>query len=169
MQSWKTAHECKLHCTPTNTNYTHCIHRMRLRPVKPQCQVEDLELVDPWNFEPDPTISEEEKEPQLSYSKVRHHINEDNMQLPIRTPDVQFFFWKPNNKILWHDTWTNVWPICILRWRLSSKRKHKKHQNQLIQEIMLSQTTQFSYRPIVLLAQIDHATFTGTIIWHWPK
>ena len=73
----------------TNTNYTQCIHRMRLRPVKPQCQVEDLEHVDPENFEADPTIPEEEREPQLFDNQVRHHINEDNMQLPITTPDVQ--------------------------------------------------------------------------------
>ena len=62
---------------------------MRLRPVKPQYQVEDLEHVDPENFEADPTIPEEEREPQLFDNQVRHHINEDNMQLPITTPDVQ--------------------------------------------------------------------------------
>ena len=45
----------------TNTNYTQCIHRMRLRPVKPQYQVEDLEYVDPENFEADPTIPEGER------------------------------------------------------------------------------------------------------------
>ena len=62
---------------------------MRLRPVKPQYQVEDLEHVVPENFEADRTIPEGESEPQLFDNQVRHHINEDNMQLPITTPDVQ--------------------------------------------------------------------------------
>ena len=32
---------------------------------------------------------QKEREPQLFDNQVRHHINEDNMQLPITTPDVQ--------------------------------------------------------------------------------
>ena len=55
----------------------------------PQYRVEDLEHIDPGNFEADPTIPEEEREPQLFDNQVRHHINEDNLQLPITTPDVQ--------------------------------------------------------------------------------
>ena len=73
----------------TNSNYTQCIHRTRLRPMKSQYRVDDLEHVNPRNFEADPALPEEERGPQLFENQVMHHINEDNMQLPIPTPDVQ--------------------------------------------------------------------------------
>ena len=37
------------------TNYTQCVHRIRLRPIKPQHQVEDIPVINPTNFTPDPS------------------------------------------------------------------------------------------------------------------
>ena len=65
--------------------------------MKSQYRVEHLEHVDPGNFEADPTIPEE-KEPQLFENHVRHYINEDNMQLPITTPDVQSVSFNSKNQ-----------------------------------------------------------------------
>ena len=73
----------------TNTNYTQCILRRRLRPVKPQNRVENLKHVDPGKFEADPSLPEKEREPQLIENQVRQHTNEENMQLPKTAPDVQ--------------------------------------------------------------------------------
>ena len=37
------------------TNYTQCVHRIRLRPVNPQYQIEDLAQIHQSNFVPDPS------------------------------------------------------------------------------------------------------------------
>ena len=37
------------------TNYTQCVHRIRLRPITPQYQIEDLAHIHPNNFVPDPS------------------------------------------------------------------------------------------------------------------
>ena len=36
-------------------NYTQCVHRIRLRPIQPQYNVEDLSTINPSNFQPDPS------------------------------------------------------------------------------------------------------------------
>ena len=46
------------------TNYTRCVHRIRLRPIKPQYQVEDLPNINSSNFIPDP-ITRHFSEPSL--------------------------------------------------------------------------------------------------------
>ena len=40
----------------TGTNCTQIVHRIRLRPIKPQCQVTDIEDINPENFQTDPTL-----------------------------------------------------------------------------------------------------------------
>ena len=40
----------------TGTNYTQIVHRIRLRPIKPQYQVTDIEDINPENFQTDPTL-----------------------------------------------------------------------------------------------------------------
>ena len=65
-----------------NTNYTQCVHRMRLRPIKPQYEIQDLESIDPRNFEADPSIPEEEREPQFFDNQIEKHINQEAMTLP---------------------------------------------------------------------------------------
>ena len=37
-------------------NYTQCVYRIRLRPVVPQYQVDDLTQIDPDNFQRDPML-----------------------------------------------------------------------------------------------------------------
>ena len=39
------------------TNVTQCVHRVRLQPIKPQFQVEDLSNINPSNFTPDPSTT----------------------------------------------------------------------------------------------------------------
>ena len=36
-----------------NTNYTQCVHRIRLKPFKPIETPEDLEIINPAKFQPD--------------------------------------------------------------------------------------------------------------------
>ena len=47
---------------------------MRLRPIKPQYEFEDLKRIDISGFETEPTIPEEEREPQLIDNQVQMHI-----------------------------------------------------------------------------------------------
>ena len=69
-----------------NTNYTQCVHRMRLRPIKPQHKIQDLESIDPRNFEADPSIPEEEREPQFFDNQIEKHVNQEAMTLPRTVP-----------------------------------------------------------------------------------
>ena len=45
------------------TNHTQIAHRIRLRPIKPQHQINDLEIIDPKNFSCDPSIRKDAREP----------------------------------------------------------------------------------------------------------
>ena len=47
------------------TNYTQCVHRIRLRPVKKPEAVQDLEIVDPSKFVPDPLRKHGKSGPEL--------------------------------------------------------------------------------------------------------
>ena len=47
------------------TNYTQCVHRIRLRPVVPQYQVEDLQQIDPDKFQRDPMLGRFRGEPPI--------------------------------------------------------------------------------------------------------
>ena len=47
------------------THYTYLVDRIKLRPIKPQFVVNDLEAVDPSKLETDPNIEQHEKEPYL--------------------------------------------------------------------------------------------------------
>ena len=40
------------------TNYTQCVHRIRLRPVEPQGRVDDLRVIDFQNFQRDPSLGQ---------------------------------------------------------------------------------------------------------------
>ena len=48
------------------TNYTQCVHRVRLKPIKPQYEFTDLPEIDPNNFTTDPNLSENQLEPNLT-------------------------------------------------------------------------------------------------------
>ena len=57
-----------------NTNFTQIVHRVRLKPFKPQYKVEDIQLIDDKNFCEDPLIPEVLKEPQLFDCQVEHIV-----------------------------------------------------------------------------------------------
>ena len=79
-----------------NTNYTQCVHRMRLRPIKPQYEIQDLESIDPRNFEADPSIPEEEREPQFFDNQIENHINQEAMTLPRTVPETRSISFNQN-------------------------------------------------------------------------
>ena len=47
------------------TNYTQCVHRIRLRPVEPQGRVDDLRVIDFQNFQRDPSLGQFRGEPHM--------------------------------------------------------------------------------------------------------
>ena len=47
------------------TNYTLCIHRIRLRPVTPQGRIDDLTVINIRNFQRDPSLCHYRDEPTL--------------------------------------------------------------------------------------------------------
>ena len=79
-----------------NTNCTQCVHRMRLRPIKPQYEIQDLESIDPRNFEADPSIPEEEREPQFFDNQIENHINQEAMTLPRTVPETRSISFNQN-------------------------------------------------------------------------
>ena len=48
-----------------NTNHTQIVHRVRLKPIIPQYEVEDLTNIDSKQFIPDPLVAEALREPKL--------------------------------------------------------------------------------------------------------
>ena len=47
------------------TNYTQCVHRIRLRPVTPQGRIDDLTIINFGNFQRDPSLGHYRGEPTL--------------------------------------------------------------------------------------------------------
>ena len=47
------------------TNYTQCVHRIRLRPVTPRGQIDDLTVIKFENFQRDPSLGQSRGEPTL--------------------------------------------------------------------------------------------------------
>ena len=47
------------------TNYTQCVHRIRLRPVDPQHQPDDVDPIDPTKVQTDPSLGKYRSEPGL--------------------------------------------------------------------------------------------------------
>ena len=58
-----------------NTNYTQCVHRIRLKPIKPSETPEDLEIINPAKFQPDPS-RKQHMEPDLFDKHIPELINE---------------------------------------------------------------------------------------------
>ena len=63
-----------------NTNYTQCVHRIRLKPIKPSETPEDLEVINPTNFQPDPS-RRQHMEPDLFDKHIPELINEQENEL----------------------------------------------------------------------------------------
>ena len=58
-------------------NYTQCVHRIRLRPLKLENPPEDLENVNPENFEADPSRRTTRNEPELFDEYIPNLIEDD--------------------------------------------------------------------------------------------
>ena len=63
-----------------NTNYTQCVHRIRLKPIKPSENPEDLEVVNSVNFQPDPS-RRQHMEPELFDKHIPELINEQEKEI----------------------------------------------------------------------------------------
>ena len=74
--------------TAVNTNYTQCVHRIRLKPIKPSETPEDLEIINPTNFEPDPS-RRQHMEPELFDKHIPELINEQEKELKPSTKEKQ--------------------------------------------------------------------------------
>ena len=59
------------------THHTQCVHRIRLRPIEPQYEIEDVDEVKESLFVKDPTIPNEKSEPQAFDDYLRHVIGMD--------------------------------------------------------------------------------------------
>ena len=72
----------------TNTNFTHCVHRIRLRPIKPKFPVQDISNIDPQDFQQDPELRPHQLEPELFDNTLQQPDPEDyDMKVPEK---VQF-------------------------------------------------------------------------------
>ena len=56
---------CNYVIRKVGTNYTQCVHRIRLRPVTPQGRIDDLTIINFENFQRDPSLSHHRGEPTL--------------------------------------------------------------------------------------------------------
>ena len=63
-----------------NTNYTQCVHRIRLKPIKPSETPEDLEVINSANFQPDPS-RRQHMEPELFDKHIPELINEQEKEI----------------------------------------------------------------------------------------
>ena len=71
-----------------NTNYTQCVHRIRLKPIKPSETPEDLEVINPANFQPDPS-RKQNMEPDLFDKHIPELINEQEKEIKQATKEKQ--------------------------------------------------------------------------------
>ena len=95
----KETDKCQLYTTivrEININYTQCVHIMRLRPMKPQYDIKDLESIDPRNFKADPTIPQEEREPQFCDNQIDNHVNQEAMTLARTVPETRSISFNQN-------------------------------------------------------------------------
>ena len=63
-----------------NTNYTQGVHRIRLKPINPSETPEDLEVINPANFQPDPS-RRQHMEPELFDKHIPELINEQETEI----------------------------------------------------------------------------------------
>ena len=69
------------------TNYTQCVHRIRLRPITPQSRIDDIPVIAFENFQRDPSLGQFRGEPEL-FDESLPSILEAPPQL-ISTPVVE--------------------------------------------------------------------------------
>ena len=79
LQAWLPLYRIEKVLTDSNyiirkvgTVFTQCVHRIRLRPIVPQYEVNDIPDVSPDQFQPDPTLSKFRGEPELFQQDLEH-------------------------------------------------------------------------------------------------
>ena len=63
-----------------NTNYTQCVHHIRLKPIKPSETPAEFKVMDPANFQPDP-LRRQHMEPDLIDKHIPELINEQEKEI----------------------------------------------------------------------------------------
>ena len=62
------------------TNFTQCVHRIRLKPIMPPPDTEDISPVKPEHFERDPSRKDDKLEPELFDEYLVDLLNDKNTQ-----------------------------------------------------------------------------------------
>ena len=73
----------------TGTNYTQCVHRIRLRPIKLTESPEDIQEIDPAKFEADPSRKTTRNEPELFDEYIPNLLEEEQSTAFSKTATVQ--------------------------------------------------------------------------------
>ena len=63
------------------TPYTQCVHRIRLRPITPNYDVEDISVAQ-QDFKPDPSLGKYRSEHEIFDEALETSLNEDIVQMP---------------------------------------------------------------------------------------
>ena len=78
------------------TPYTQCVHRIRLRPITPNYDVEDISVTQ-RDFKPDPSLGKYRSEQEIFDEALENYLNEDITEIPEvpttennRTDEVQY-------------------------------------------------------------------------------
>ena len=95
------------------TNYTQCVHRIRLRPVNPQYQIEYLAQIHQKNFVPDPS-TRHTSEPFLFDSTLPDLLTDKSFTPTDEITDAPsvLFYYTPRRvapqlhlpRLLWHPS-----------------------------------------------------------------
>ena len=71
----------------TGTNFTQCVHRIRLRSIKPNEKPDDLEQIDQQKFETDPSLTKYRSEPAMFDDHLQTLI--DDIQLTYHQEKIE--------------------------------------------------------------------------------
>ena len=63
------------------TPYTQCVHRIRLRPITPNYDVEDISVTQ-QDFKPDPSLCKYRSEHEIFDEALETSLNEDIIEMP---------------------------------------------------------------------------------------
>ena len=64
-----------------STLYTQCVHRIRLRPITPNYEVKDINIMSQV-FEPDPSLGKKRSEHEIFDEPLENSLNEDIIEIP---------------------------------------------------------------------------------------
>ena len=70
------------------THYTQCVHRIRIKPITPNYEIDDVKDLDPQNFITDPSLSKFRGEPEL-FDRELPEILKDKEIMPFESKNVE--------------------------------------------------------------------------------